>query len=144
MKQSLLRPFGEIWILFILFALLACPGCGSVQKELSDSLGLDIRGGTVLSDRDSHGGFHGDGDRFAALHFPDQSIADELSSNKNWKSLPLSKNLTALVCGLTTETTGGVHTAGPFLTDEDGKPLFPEIKNGYYPGQTKRTWGYAR
>lgn len=117
-------------MVLILIMMLSLAGCGNsdIQGNLSDSLEIDVSKGMVLSDSDSHGGFHGDGMMFQAISFDDNNVLDEIKDNDNWKPMPLSENITALVYGVDDE----VSSIGPYLTDENGNAIIPEIQNGYY------------
>lgn len=125
MKKKLLSA---IVCILVLFLLSACQSSRSPEEKLSDVLGIDISSGTINTSSDSHGGFHGDGQLFISISFPDSHIAEELSEKNAWCSLPLSETLTALVYGIQTETS----QTGPYLKDQSGDPLFPEMRYGYY------------
>lgn len=125
MKKKLLSAIVGILVLFL---LSACQGSRSPEEKVSDVLGIDISSGTINTSSDSHGGFHGDGQLFISISFPDDQIAEELSEKNAWCSLPLSETLTALVYGIQTKTS----KTGPYLKDQGGDPLFPEIRYGYY------------
>lgn len=114
--------------IFVVLTFSACQSSNSPQDEISRTLGIDMNDGTIGINNDSHGGFHGDGISFMSISFPDDSIVEEISANNDWKTLPLSENLTALVYGTATEN----KWTGPYLTDEEGESVFPEIQNGYY------------
>ncbi len=123
----------HICSIFILFSLLiVLNGCQlqtfSSKNEISRELGVDVSKGEQLAYTDSHGGFHGDGQTFAALKFPDDTLLNEIASSHDWHPLPLSENLTAAVYGIS----DGNSSVGPYLKDEEGEPVIPEIQNGYY------------
>ena len=110
----------------LLFALTAC-GSTDPQDELSKELGLDVSGGIERTAFDTHSG-NGDGVSCAALEFSDEKIVQEIQADPSWKSFPLDETAQALVYGISDETS----SVGPFLTDDAGDPVVPEIKNGYY------------
>lgn len=114
--------------ILILCLLTACHGGRSLQEKISDACGVDISSGTIVTNSNSHGGFHGDGQLFASVKFTDNRIAEELSEDAAWHPLPLSKTLTTLVYG--TQTADSQN--GPYLKDATGAALFPEIQHGYY------------
>lgn len=122
-KTMLLLVIGILSV----FLFSACHSDSS-YREISDVLGIDISSGAIGTDHDSHGGFHGDGERFLTISFSDSSITETLAKEPEWKPLPFTENITALIYGISTEE--GV--TGPYVTDEDGAAQFPEIKNGYY------------
>lgn len=100
----------------------------NVLSEISKTIGVDVSAGEVISESDTHGGFHGDGDRVIEIQFTDTSFSDRLKDNEEWKAMPLTENLTALVYGLHTETS----SIGPMIHSEDNVPVVPEVENGYY------------
>lgn len=116
-------------IVLMLLMILSLVGCGEkdIQGDISESLGIDVRG-TVLMDSDSHGGFHGDGMLFQQISFEDSKLTDEIKDNDGWKPMPLSQNMEALVYGIEVDTS----SIGPYLTDESGDTIIPDIQNGYY------------
>ena len=123
------------WLLIVLCLLLALTGCGarSLQEKASLALELDLSTGTPVAERDTHGGFHGDGMSFLKLSFPDSTLADAIAADPNWNPLPLSDLTTALVYGITTEQDGTSMGWGPYLTDDPGEPLVsPAVENGWY------------
>ena len=68
-------------------SVLAAPETG-VRGELRRALGVDVGSAPALRDEDSHGGFHGDGERKIAVDCSD--IRDEvLAQTASWSSLPL-------------------------------------------------------
>ena len=69
---------------------------------ITNILGIDISDGTISSNSDTHGGFHGDGYTFAVISFIDTAgatLADETSNNGHWRSLPFTDNLQIAVYG---------------------------------------------
>ena len=116
-----------------LVLLLTMTGCGAektgnVQHEISNVIGIDISDGEVISESDSHGGFHGDGSTVIVIQFADTSCSDQIAKNGEWNTLPLTDNLTALVYGIHAENS----SVGPMIHGGDGIPVVPEIENGYY------------
>ena len=64
-------------------------------------------------------------------------VLNQIKEDGNWKAFPLDKTAQSLVYGVTeqtgTEETGiMVYQTGPYLTGEEGDPLVPEIREGYY------------
>ena len=113
--------------------LLTMTGCSSektnnVLSEISKTIGVDVSTGEVISESDSHGGFHGDGDTVIEIQFSDTSLSDQIKDNEEWNAMPLTENLTALVYGIRTETS----SIGPMIHSGDNIPVVPEIENGYY------------
>ena len=111
------------------FVLAAC-GNPPSQKIVSTELGIDVSGGTELFAEDTHGGFLGDGRTFIALQFDDPSVLDAVKQNSDWKQFPLDETTQTLVYGINSADEEGQN--GPFLSDEQGNALVPDIQNGYY------------
>ena len=120
-------------ISLVMVLLLTMTGCSSekmnsILGEISKTIGVDVSAGEVISESDTHGGFHGDGDRVIEIQFSDTFFSNQLKENEEWNAMPLTENLTALVYGLHTETS----SIGPMIHSEDNVPVVPEIENGYY------------
>ncbi len=114
--------------LFIGALLLA--GCGKAAPEAEKAalLGIDVSAAEILSQEDSHGGFHGDGITWIRFACEGTDIARQIAEKENWAPFPLNDTVKALVYGIEE----GTAQIGPYLLDEDGGPLIPEIENGYY------------
>lgn len=126
-----MRKFTYMAIVIVLtvVVLTACETeQDSIKSEIKEVIGIDVNKASVARDDESHGGFHGDGSSFTVLRFSDNKISKQILKQDDWKSLPLSKNITALVYGTSTEN----ESVGPYLTNENGEPLIPKIHKGYY------------
>lgn len=117
-------------IITLLIFTLSLTACGSqdLQNTISKELGLDVSTGKMTSDFDNHGGFHGDGETYIALSFFDSKVLEQIKESAQWKKFPLDQTVRTLIYGISDETS----SIGPFLNDENGNPLVPEILNGYY------------
>lgn len=122
------RMIAAAGLLLGLALFLAACGLQEPQKTIFRELGIDVSQGTVAADFDSHGGPHGDGSAYAALQFSDTRALEQIEKSDQWRKLPLEKTVQALVYGIEE----GTSQIGPFLTDEKGDPLVPEIREGYY------------
>lgn len=120
----------------VIFAVLLA-GCFSAcssdseTDDISNTLGIDMTDGTVVSSEDTHDGFHGDGDTYTEISFDDDSgaaLADAMANNDDWRAFPLSDNLQAVVYG----RVDGDTQYGPYITDDDGASIIPQIEHGYY------------
>ena len=128
-----MKKIGMSLMLALAVLLTACGG-QSAQKSVSAALGLDASAGEVLRSEDSHGGFHGDGTACVILQFEDGAIEEQIKESGDWKAFPLEETVQALVYGVTRTNGDGdaMESIGPYLTDEAGEPLVPEIRKGYY------------
>ena len=115
--------------LFSVIAMMAMPsGCQSYE-DISMILGADVSAAKVVSEMDTHSGFHGDGEKYMEFQFKDDTFENTIKEDNTWHSLPLQDDvITALFYGL--EMDGAVY--GPYLWSEQGEPLMPNVENGYY------------
>ncbi|MDD3394496.1 MAG: hypothetical protein PHG19_07640 [Anaerotignum sp.] len=126
--MKIIKIITTLFVLVVLLSSCGSNGSDKEQKQISKELGIDVSDGTVMKSSDTHGGFHGDGTTFIELSFSDENCLEEIKKNSDWKQLPLTDNLTALVYGKVI----GQTSEGPYLTDENSDTLFPKIQNGYY------------
>ncbi len=131
----MIRFLAFFLVFFQLFS--SCDASGTLNREMGSVLGLKLSGGTVLANWDSHGGFHGDGTKFAAIQFPDDSVADQIRNTEDgrWKAFPIQEEeVRVILYGVTKRQPDGTDaTFGPILYDHDtGEPLFPQVEEGYY------------
>lgn len=118
-------------VVLIAACLTGCIGGNpSPNKRVSQALGIPCDAATVLSEYDSHGGFHGDGTCFYALKFDEASAAEQIAASGDWRPLPLTDNLAALVWG---KEIGDVTYQAAVIRDNDwNHPLIPSVEHGYY------------
>ena len=112
--------------------LAALAGCGSKSelKNISKILSVDCSGAEIVSQYDSHGGFHGDGTSFYALQCSDSSTLEAIQASDEWKPFPLSDSLKTAIWGLQDEE----HDYAPMIIKDNDwdNPLIPQVENGYY------------
>jgi hypothetical protein len=99
----------------LIVVLPGIAGCQSknILTDISKTLEVDVSEGTVISETDDHGGFHGDGTTFVEISFSDNDCLNLIKESSAWKPFPLTDNMTAIIYGL-------------------GNSLIPNIQNGYY------------
>ena len=117
----------------IIAIIIFVTGCNPKKstREISNTLGVDLSSGIISRSVDSHGGFHGDGTTYLEMTFSDtegESIIETIKMNEDWNTLPLTDNLNIALYGKETPT----GSYGPYVTSDDGKPIFPIVENGYY------------
>lgn len=83
--------------------------------------------GKEISNHNTHSG-NGDGTTCIAFNFDDDTVLKKVMNHSEWKAFPLDDTVQTLVYGVSDETS----KIGPFLSDNAGNPLVPEIQNGYY------------
>lgn len=117
------------WIGIVLVFVLSLTACGSQepQEMVSEALGVDASTGSTMSSMDTHSG-NGDGTSCVVLHFDGNEMIKQIEAYAAWQPFPLDETVQTLVYGVS----DAESSIGPFLTDEDGKALVPEIENGYY------------
>ena len=93
--------------LLLLLPVLLLASCStSPAREASQALDLDLPAGDVLTDIDTHGGFHGDGASCIILAFTPENgeiLAEDLAGRADWNTLPLddlSSNVLGSLCSL--------------------------------------------
>lgn len=91
--------------------------------ELSRRLGVDLSQGTMVEEKDTHGGFHGDGERRVVLSFDGHDLTPDLEKAAGWQPFPLPEALSTALYGRTWE--GGRE--GPCIES----PL-PPVTRGFF------------
>ena len=80
--------------------------------ELTNVLGAEFSEARVLTHRDTHGGFHGDGDTFLKIQG-----RCSLPQSEYWHPLPAPEEVRRLM---------------DWCRDEDGMPRIPEVEGGFW------------
>ena len=119
------------WLGALVALGLLLSGC-SQKENVSRTLEVDVSGGEIVAQTDTHGGFHGDGTTYLALRFADDALQEQIEASDVWRAFPLDDTVRALVYGIEGEADGTSWCVGPYLTDADGEALVPEIEEGYY------------
>lgn len=81
-------------LLLLLPVLLLTACSASPAKEAAQALDLSLPAGDVLTNIDTHGGFHGDGTSCLILAFTPENgaaLAEELAGRTDWQALPLDE-----------------------------------------------------
>jgi len=114
----------------VLILVIIMMGCRAenVLGEISKTIGVNATAGEIISESDSHGGFHGDGTTIIEVKYKDADLAEQIEAHEDWNMLPLTENLTALIYGVHTEES----SVGPMVHDGNNTPIVPEVHNGYY------------
>ena len=104
--------------------LLTVAGCANQTDALMARFGIDWRDYAVVSEMDTHGGFHGDGLYILELDCSGNR-EKALDVAKEWHALPLSENLSLLLYG--GERDGVTYE---YVLDEGFQ--MPSVQNGWY------------
>ncbi len=99
----------KAFILVILSLFLGAFGNQQLANQLntanvSQTLQLALAQGTIVENVDTHGGFHGDGESLKVWKFDDNSMLEQIQVDSEWKELPLTENLEALLYGVVYDT----------------------------------------
>lgn len=116
-------------LMLIIFMVITLSACTSMNKqnEISKQLSIDVSQATQVSNYDTHSG-NGDGTTCIVLNFQNENVLKEIEANPDWKRFPLDETAQILAYGYEDKTS----QIGPFVTNDKGENLIPEIENGYY------------
>ena len=128
MRKKSICQFLMIGALFAIGFFLNVCNSQDPQKIISKELGIDVSSGNEMSNLDTHGGFHGDGATFIALEFSGDEALSQIKENGQWKAFPLDDTIKTLVYGISDKTS----RIGPYVSDDEGNALLPDIHDGYY------------
>ena len=126
---------------------LCCAACGETVS-LPESLGVNASQGTVQDHWDDHGGMS-DGTEYWEIAFSPEDAAEfeeSLQTAQGWHALPPDNDVRYLLYGTegVEETSDGAFlSASPYLTGEDGAPLFPPVEEGYWFFYDEQTESYT-
>ena len=119
--------FAKIIIVTIIVCLFLT-SCNTIGSGQTAYLGFKTSEFTVVDEKDTHGGFHGDGDYYLIL---DCSGKTEQAAEliKDWSPLPLTENLQRVM----NMTCGGVDDDGVYYSKTLAEIAhWPIIENGVY------------
>ena len=121
--------YGVISLLLTpLYLLTACWSAPQDSRgEIAHQTGLDLSGGEEISCYDTHSG-NGDGISCIVWQFPDDRVLEQVEQDARWEPLPLDETEQTLAYGIS----GDWGSMGPYLTDEEGKALLPQVEEGYW------------
>lgn len=131
MKNCTFKKQVQIGIAIVILGFLWATffgGAGNYLKDISEEVGIDIEWGEVVSEADTHGGFHGDGTKITVLQFTETLLEERMEENEKWHAFPLPSELETVVYG----KTEGNSTTGPYIGYGSAGIEIPEITNGYY------------
>lgn len=106
------------------FVLLAVLSSCLTSLQSDSYFGFSKQRFTVVEEKDTHGGFVGDGSYYLILDCSDNT-EDALSIVADWNELPLSENLNLIMYG-------GEKDDVTYGYDLSEKAHMPVIENGYY------------
>lgn len=99
-----------------------------IRHGVSHALEISVKEGTLLSQKDSHGGFHGDGESCTVFQFPDDRFAQKIAVSGDWQQFPVDAVTEVLIYGKETEASDGtLAKEGPYF-----KEVVGPVENGWY------------
>ncbi len=124
-----------ITVLILFLTLISLSSCTLfIQRTdiefLSTKLnGLDVSSGKIIYYKETHGGFHGDGDLYSEIKFTDNVVSEKIKQSNDWFKMPLTHNLNVVIYG--GEVKGEFGRTETWESFIDEKKI-PQITNGYY------------
>ena len=115
-----------ITALLALAMVLLCAGCVGSRDSLPGTLGVTLTDSAISEHWDEHG-WMGDGTEYWKVELsPEDAAALEQTaqSEEGWHPLPANGDGEILVFGR--------ESFGFYLTGKDGKPLLPQVEEGYW------------
>ena len=127
------KPMKMFWVIMLSLFLGASGNqqlTNSVEMaRISKTLDLALAQGNLIENVDTHSGSHGDGDSLQTWTFADDSLLKQIQADSAWKPFPLTKNLEALLYGVTYEGLS-VTVVGPYVSFSEEQ--LPRVEHGYY------------
>lgn len=105
-------------ILLISLALCACGVAPTAQEKVGNALGIDLSAAELLSENDTHGGFHGDGETIIQLRVGD--ISTLINGKEGWHELPVDEDMLRL-----TPQFGDIESGCWYFYDRHSKATDP-------------------
>ena len=117
-------------ITYSLIILLIIAGCSAKSNKtyIAEQLKIKMPKALNIEHADDHGGFHGDGKRFAKIEFDNNSglnIISQIENSDRWNKMPLTENLSLIMYG-------GTKNNVEYVSEFAEKFGIPEIQNGYW------------
>lgn len=120
-------------VLALLLAVL-CAGCRKAENVLPHALGVVLTDSTVAEHWDDHGAMS-DGTEYWRIELSQKDAATlekQAQTGEGWHPLPVNEDVEALLYGREWQEDSEVFGAGPYLTQQDGNPLLPQVEEGYW------------
>lgn len=120
----------RVWVLIAIIIVIGICCSGFFEREMNNIANsvngyvFDSDNFVVVTEIDTHGGFHGDGTYCLVLDCSDNR-EKALKNIKGWKKLPLPKELELVAFG-------GVYYGTTYSGMFPDEAEIPQITNGYY------------
>ena len=86
-------------VILVLFLGYSFQKSDRLLKEITDVIGVDVSTGEVLSEEDSHGGFHGGGSTIVEIQFKEDTIVEVMMEQEPRSFLPLRMGIIIFMIG---------------------------------------------
>ena len=109
---------------YVILLCITLSSCGLTEDALSKHFDFKTSEFVILEEKDTHGGFHGDGSYYLILDCS-QNVEKSRGITENWTPLPLSENLHIVMYGGEKD---GINYGYNFAEEAH----WPKIENGVY------------
>ncbi len=111
-------------IVIVVVICFVFSACSITESRRNDHFGFETDQFTIVEEKDTHSGFHGDGAYYLILDCSENP--NQAHENiKEWKELPLSDNLDLVMCG-------GEREGESYEYNFAEEAHWPTISNGVY------------
>lgn len=121
-----------VFLMALFLVLTSNARCACVPQSpnvyVQRQTGAAVQEARLISKRDTHGGFFGDGCCIIILDC--KELDDIEASLKGWKELPSSEELHSILYG--EDNYGAENRGGLLRGDDDVTPAWPDVENGLY------------
>lgn len=128
MSKNIKIAIGIILIFSMLVIGIMDYSSRTLQEKISKIIDVDCEKAEIVFEVDTHGGFHNDGTHFVQLEFDNDEFVKKIKANNSWHVLPADDLINELIYGVSYEN----RVVGPYISDENINPYFPNVDNGYY------------
>lgn len=117
------KIISALLILILVLSLCSCIHFVKVKEKPSDleiiskGIGIDVTNGKLVSKKNTHDGFLGDGTTSAKIDFFDNEAEKQIQQNAAWKPFPTDETIKELLT---------------FDSEFEFAPFVEKIENGYY------------
>mgnify|MGYP000900384322 CR=1 FL=1 len=123
-----MKKFCLVICIFMIAIMVAGCSLGSNQDYIAKQINIDMPNLLTIEYWDDHGGFHGDGEKYAKIEFDNKNglnILSQIENSNRWNEMPLTENLNLIMYG-------GIKDNMEYAYNLSEKSGIPEIGNGYW------------
>lgn len=126
--KKTLALFSALWL------MLLCAGCKGEKVSLPEVLGVTLTDSNPVEYWDNHGAMS-DGVSYWKVELSQKdadALGERAQTGEGWHPLPVNEDMETLLYGRQWQEGTESFGSGPYLTDKDGQPLLPQVKEGYW------------